>query len=317
MKLSEHSSIDAQEAAERTPLTTPPTPSAAPGTSATEETSLQIRNLTADYGAGPVLNEISLDIPRGAITVLVGANGCGKSTLLKTIARQLKPTHGEVLLDGEDTGTWSRTQFARRVGFLPQDPVAPEGVTVLDLISRGRHPHRGAFGRWRPGDDQAVAEAVELTGLENYLDRQVTELSGGQRQRVWIALALAQQTDVLLLDEPTTYLDIAHQVEVLDILADLQRQRGITLVMVLHELNMAARYADQLVAIKDGAVLAAGTAEDVMTDHTVSEVFGMPARVLHDPESDARLVVPLRTRRAAGSTPETHEPNAAEKGTND
>lgn len=317
MKLSERSSIDALESVERTSLTTPPTPSVAHGTSATGESSLQIRNLTADYGAGPVLNEISLDIPRGAITVLLGANGCGKSTLLKTIARQLKPTHGEVLLDGEDTGVWSRTQFARRVGFLPQDPVAPEGVTVLDLISRGRHPHRGAFGRWCPSDDQAVAEAVELTGLENYLERQVTELSGGQRQRVWIALALAQQTDVLLLDEPTTYLDIAHQVEVLDILADLQKQRGITLVMVLHELNMAARYADQLVAIKDGVVLAAGTAEEVMTDHTVSEVFGMPARVLHDPESDARLVVPLRTRRASSSTPETHEPNATEKGTND
>lgn len=317
MTLSEHSPIDTQEATERTPVTTTPPPSVAHGTPVAGESSLQIRNLSADYGAGPVLSEISLDVPRGAITVLVGANGCGKSTLLKTIARQLKPTHGEVLLDGEDTGTWSRTQFARRVGFLPQDPVAPEGVTVLDLISRGRHPHRGPFGRWRASDDQAVAEAVELTGLESYLDRQVTELSGGQRQRVWIALALAQQTDVLLLDEPTTYLDIAHQVEVLDILADLQRQRGITLVMVLHELNMAARYADQLVAIKDGTVLASGSAEHVMTDHIVSEVFGMPARVLHDQELDARLVVPLRTRRAASSTPVAQEPSTTEKGMND
>lgn len=318
MKLSEHSPIDAQEPTGRAPLTTtPPASTAVQGPRTFEAASLQIRGLTADYGAGPVLSEISLDIPRGAVTVLVGANGCGKSTLLKTIARQLKPSQGQVLLDGEDTGTWSRTQFARRVGFLPQDPVAPEGVTVLDLISRGRHPHRGVFGRWRPSDDLAVAEAVELTGLDGYLDRQVTELSGGQRQRVWIALALAQQTDVLLLDEPTTYLDIAHQVEVLEILAHLKRHRGVTLVMVLHELNMAARYADQLVAIKGGAVLAAGSAEDVMTDHTVSEVFGMPARVLHDPGSDARLVIPAATRRAASLKSETHAPSATPEGMND
>ncbi|MDO5367993.1 ABC transporter ATP-binding protein [Kocuria sp.] len=316
MKLSDHSLIDARDASASSSSTTPPATSATRGPAVPGAVSLQIRNLTADYGAGPVLSEISLDIPRGAVTVLVGANGCGKSTLLKTIARQLKPSHGEVLLGGEDTGKWSRTQFARRVGFLPQDPVAPEGVTVLDLISRGRHPHRGAFGRWRASDDQAVAEAVDLTGLDSYLDRQVTELSGGQRQRVWIALSLAQQTDVLLLDEPTTYLDIAHQVEVLDILADLQGQRGITLVMVLHELNMAARYADQLVAIKSGTVLASGTAEDVMTDHTVSEVFGMSARVLHDPESDARLVVPARTRRAASSAIAGPAQTATEEGMN-
>ncbi|MBD2761243.1 ABC transporter ATP-binding protein [Kocuria sp. cx-116] len=316
MKLSDHSLIDAGDTTGKSSATTPPATSAPRGQTVPGAVSLQIRNLRADYGAGPVLSEISLDIPRGVVTVLVGANGCGKSTLLKTIARQLKPSHGEVLLDGEDTGRWSRTQFARRVGFLPQDPVAPEGVTVLDLISRGRHPHRGAFGRWRASDDRAVAEAVELTGLHSYLDRQVTELSGGQRQRVWIALSLAQQTDVLLLDEPTTYLDIAHQVEVLDILADLQRRRGITLVMVLHELNMAARYADQLVAIKSGTVLASGTAEEVMTDHTVSEVFGMSARVLHDPESDTRLVVPARTHRAAQPAPATHAPSAVEKGMN-
>ena len=281
------------------------------------EPALHIRGITADYGTGPVLSDITLDVPRGAITVLVGANGCGKSTLLKTVARQLKPSRGHVLLDGQDTSEWSRTRFAHRVGFLPQDPVAPEGVTVLDLISRGRHPHRGAFGRWRADDDAAVAEAVELTGLERLLGRQVTELSGGQRQRVWIALALAQQTDVLLLDEPTTYLDIAHQVDVLDILSDLQRQRGITLVMVLHELSMAARYADRLVALKGGSVLASGTARDVMTDHTVSEVFGMAARVIHDRESDARLVIPARTRGAASSDTLERVPWAPQEGRND
>ena len=315
MKLSDHALTDAGDATGGS-SSTPPAASAPRDQSVAGAVSLQIRDLTVDYGAGPVLSGISLDIPRGAVTVLVGANGCGKSTLLKTIARQLKPSRGEVLLDGEDVGKWSRTQFARRVGFLPQDPVAPEGVTVLDLISRGRHPHRGAFGRWRACDDQAVAEAVELTGLDSYLERQVTELSGGQRQRVWIALSLAQQTDVLLLDEPTTYLDIAHQVEVLDILADLQGQRGLALVMVLHELNMAARYADQLVAIKSGTVLASGTAQEVMTDHTVSEVFAMSARVLHDPESDTRLVVPARTQRATSSANPGRARTGTEEGMN-
>lgn len=284
------------------------TRTATPGvtTSDAEVPALQVRDLTVDYGAEPVLHGVSLDVPRGAVTVLVGANGCGKSTLLKSMARQLKPTHGTIRLDGEDCDHWSRPQFARRVGFLPQAPVAPEGVTVLELVSRGRHPHRGAFGRWRPQDDDAVAEAVELTGLEPYLGRQVGELSGGQRQRVWIALALAQQTNVLLLDEPTTYLDIAHQVEVLDILGDLQRRRGITLVLVLHELSMAARYADHMVALRGGTVVACGSAEQVMTDRTVTEVFGMPARVLHDRESGSRLVVPATARERIGRE-DTHE----------
>lgn len=156
----------------------------------------------------------------------MGANGCGKSTLLRTCARQLTPAAGEVLVGGEDVRGWHRTRFAQTVGFLPQDPVAPEGVSVRELVSRGRHPHRGAFGRWRAEDDAAVAEALELTGLCDLMDRHVTDLSGGQRQRVWIALALAQQTEVLLLDEPTTYLDIARQVEILDILCELQRARG-------------------------------------------------------------------------------------------
>ena len=316
MTLSQHHVSYEQDPTERDPVTVLATAPAPRTVSAASQPALQIRDLTVDYGAAPVLREISLDIPRAAITVLVGANGCGKSTLLKTMARQLKPSHGDVLLDGHNTGTWSRAQFARRVGFLPQDPVAPEGVTVLDLISRGRHPHRGPFGRWRASDDRAVAEAVELTGLEAFLDRQVTELSGGQRQRVWIALALAQQTDVLLLDEPTTYLDIAHQVEVLEILAQLQRQRELTLVMVLHELTMAGRYADHMVALKAGSVLASGSARDVMTDHTVSEVFGLNARVFHDPESDTRLVIPARTHNAASSNALDQVPWAPQEGRN-
>lgn len=277
-----------------------PAPGAAPVPPAAGDCALAVRDLTVGYGAAPVLDHLDLEITRGAVTVLVGANGCGKSTLLKTLARQLEPASGEVMMAGQSIRSWSRTGFARRVGFLPQDPVAPEGVTVLDLVSRGRHPHRGALGRWRARDDDAVAEAIELTGLGPHVRRQVGALSGGQRQRVWIALALAQQTEVLLLDEPTTYLDIAHQVGVLEILSELQRDRGITLVMVLHELNLAARYADELVALKSGTVVARGTAARVMTDETVSAVFGMPARVLHDRASDSRLVVPLGARRPGG-----------------
>ncbi|MGY4845388.1 ABC transporter ATP-binding protein [Kocuria sp. MNB10] len=262
------------------------------GEDAASPSELAVRGLTAGYGETPVLRDVNVRFPAGAVTALVGANGCGKSTLLKACARQLTPSAGEILVGGADVSRWHRTRFARTVGFLPQDPVAPEGVTVQELVARGRHPYRGAFGRWRAQDDDAVAEAVELTGLGELLERRVGDLSGGQRQRVWIALALAQHTDVLLLDEPTTYLDIARQVEILDILTALQRSRGITLVMVLHELSLAARYADVLVALKDGAVAATGSAAQVMTDEVVSDVFDMSARVLHDAPTDARLVIP-------------------------
>ena len=262
------------------------------GEDAASSSELAVRGLTVGYGETPVLRKVNVTFPAGAVTALVGANGCGKSTLLKACARQLTPSAGEILVGGADVSRWHRTRFARTVGFLPQDPVAPEGVTVQELVARGRHPYRGAFGRWRAQDDDAVAEAVELTGLGELLERRVGDLSGGQRQRVWIALALAQHTDVLLLDEPTTYLDIARQAEILDILTALQRSRGITLVMVLHELSLAARYADVLVALKDGAVAATGSAEQVMTDEVVSDVFDMSARVLHDAPTDARLVIP-------------------------
>ncbi|QMS57309.1 ABC transporter ATP-binding protein [Glutamicibacter protophormiae] len=264
----------------------------------TASSSLEVRGLSVGYGGAPILRDVSVTFPAGRVSALVGANGCGKSTLLRTCARQLTADSGQVLVGGEDVSAWHRRRFAQTVGFLPQDPVAPEGVTVQELVSRGRHPHRGAFGRWRAEDDAAVAEAIDLTGLGDLVDRQVTALSGGQRQRVWIALALAQQTDVLLLDEPTTYLDIARQVEILDILGQLQRARGITLVMVLHELSLAARYADVLVAVKDGGVAARGPAHEVMTDETVSSVFDMRARVLHDDVTGARVVIPLSAGRA-------------------
>ena len=275
------------------PTAAAPAPHGTPEGARAASPELAVRSLEAGYGGEPVLRDVSVTFPAGRVTALVGANGCGKSTLLRTCARQLNPTSGTVLVDGQDVRGWHRTRFARTVGFLPQDPVAPEGVSVQELVSRGRHPHRGAFGRWRAQDDDAVAEALELTGLRALADRQVTDLSGGQRQRVWIALALAQQTGVLLLDEPTTYLDIARQVEILDILCELQRARGTTLVMVLHDLSLAARCADQLVAVKDGTVAAQGAPHEVMTNETVSRVFDMRARVLHDPPTGTRVVIPL------------------------
>ena len=225
--------------------------------------------------------------------MIVGANACGKSTLLRGLARLLKPQSGAVLLDGEVIHRQPTKRVARILGLLPQNPIAPEGVTVVDLVGRGRHPHLGAFKRWTSVDDDAVAEALELTDTLDLADRVVDELSGGQRQRVWIAMALAQGTDLLLLDEPTTYLDVAHQVEMLDLLADLNARRGTTIVMVLHDLNLSARYADHLVALRDGAVAAAGTPREVVTEDLVRTVFGLDNRVIEDPVSHTPLVVPV------------------------
>jgi len=219
---------------------------------------LSASQLTLGYTDRPIVTDLDLRIPDGRVTVIVGANACGKSTLLRGLARLLKPRSGAVLLDGEVIHRQPTKHVARILGLLPQNPIAPEGVTVVDLVGRGRHPHHGTFKRWTSVDDEAVAEALELTDTLALADRVVDELSGGQRQRVWIAMALAQGTDLLLLDEPTTYLDVAHQVEMLDLLADLNARRGTTIVMVLHDLNLSARYADHLVALRDGAVAAVG-----------------------------------------------------------
>ena len=219
----------------------------------TDASRLVARGVTLGYGDRAVVDSLSCDVPDGQVTVIVGANACGKSTLLRGLARLLRPSSGSVLLDGKAIGSLPSKQVARILGLLPQNPVTPEGVTVVDLVGRGRHPHQGAFRRWSTEDEQAVAEALELTDTLDLADRLVDELSGGQRQRVWIAMALAQQTDLLLLDEPTTYLDVAHQVEVLDLLADLNETKGTTIVMVLHDLNLAARYADYLIAMSTGA----------------------------------------------------------------
>jgi iron complex transport system ATP-binding protein len=253
------------------------------------------------YGDRTVVHGLSLAVPDGAVTAVVGANACGKSTLLRGLARLLRPSAGSVLLDGEQIHRSPTRRVARTLGLLPQAPVTPEGVSVVDLVSRGRHPHLGALRRWGPDDDAAVGEALALTGTTDLAERPVDELSGGQRQRVWVAMALAQKTDLLLLDEPTTYLDVAHQMELLELLRDLNAARGTTIVMVLHELNLAARFADHLVAMCEGRVVATGPPGEVLTEETVREVFGLSCRVIPDPVSGTPLVVPLgRHPREAG-----------------
>jgi iron complex transport system ATP-binding protein len=233
---------------------------------------------TLGYGDRIVADAIDLAVPPGRITVIVGANACGKSTLLKAMARLVQPRSGRIVLDGEDLHRMPTKAVARTLGLLPQSPSAPEGIAVADLVARGRHPHQGFLSRWSAEDAETVAEALRLTDTAGLADRAVDELSGGQRQRTWIAMALAQQTDVLLLDEPTTFLDISHQVEVLDLLTDL---------------NLAARYADHLVAVAGGRVHAAGDPGDVLTADTVREVFGLESRVVPDPVSGRPMVLPI------------------------
>lgn len=269
-------------------------------------TTLAASSLTLGYGSRTIVDSLDLELPSGKITTIVGANACGKSTVLRGLARLLPPSSGHVLLDGVDIHTMGTKQVARRLGLLPQTPIAPEGITVAELVAQGRHPHRRAFSRWTADEDAIIASSLEATGVLDLADRVVDELSGGQRQRVWIALALAQQTEVLLLDEPTTFLDVCHQVEVLDLLTDLNRDRGTTIAMVLHDLNLAARYADHLVAVSDGRIHAQGTAEDVLTEDTVRTVFGLDATVIDDPTTGRPMILPLgrhHVRRPSTDSP--------------
>jgi iron complex transport system ATP-binding protein len=259
----------------------------------TIERTLSAEGVTLGYGDRVIVETLDLRLPPGRVTTIVGANACGKSTLLKSMARLLAPTSGQVLLDGKAIHRMPTKQVARVLGLLPQSPVAPDGIAVSDLVSRGRHPHQGALARWTRADDDAVARALEATDTAHLADRHVDELSGGQRQRVWIAMALAQETDVLLLDEPTTFLDISHQIDVLDLLTDLNRQRGTTVAMVLHDLNLAARYADHLVAMAGGRVVAAGYPGEVLTEDIVREVFGLDSRVVPDPLTGRPMVIPI------------------------
>jgi iron complex transport system ATP-binding protein len=253
---------------------------------------LTAQDLTLAYENRIVVDGLDLEIPDGQVTVVVGPNACGKSTLLRALGRLLKPRRGAVLLDGAELAGVSRKQIARTVGVLPQSPTPPDGITVADLVARGRQPHQKWWQQWSEEDQRATAEALERTATADLAERPVDELSGGQRQRAWIAMALAQDTDLLLLDEPTTYLDIAHQVEVLDLIRQLNHERGRTVVAVLHDLNQAARYADHIVAMKAGRIVAQGPPRDVVTAELVQEVFGLASVVVPDPVTGGPLVVP-------------------------
>jgi iron complex transport system ATP-binding protein len=291
-------SIETRVATATTDMTSPPasaSSSAPPVSSA--PAALAARELALSYDDRVIVDELSLTVPAGAVTVIVGANACGKSTLLRGLARLLRPRSGTVLLDGEDIHRLPTREVATRLGMLPQQPIAPEGITVADLVSRGRHPHQRWFRQWSATDEAAVAAALDATATTDIAGRSVDELSGGQRQRVWIALALAQGTDLMLLDEPTTFLDLAHQVEVLDLLADLNAREQRTIVLVLHDLNLACRYAHHLVAMKDGAIVAEGPPDEVITAETVEAVFGLACQVIADPLTGTPLVLPVPAGR--------------------
>lgn len=263
-------------------------------------------HVTLAYDDRVVVDDLTLHLPGTGMTMIVGANGCGKSTLLRAMARLLALASGVVLLDGADIRRLPTKAVARVVGLLPQSPIAPEGVTVSELVGRGRYPHRSWARPWSSIDDAAVADALIATGIASLADRRVEELSGGQRQRVWIAMALAQEPDILLLDEPTTYLDAAHQIDVLDLLTDLGH-RGTAVVVVMHELNLATRYADHLIAMKDGGVVAAGAPRDIVTRELVDHVFGLDAAIIEDPVSATPLVVPIGRHRTATATTESSD----------
>lgn len=250
------------------------------------------QQLGAGYGERRVIEDLDLAIPDGEFTVIIGPNGCGKSTLLRSLARLITPSRGAVLLDGLSVTTMRAKALAREIGLLPQASVAPEGITVIDLVTRGRHPHQGLLQRWSRKDEDAVRNALDRTGLTDLSTRVVDELSGGQRQRVWIAMALAQDTPLLLLDEPTTYLDISHQIEVLELCTSLQCD-GRTLVAVLHDLNQAARYATHLVVMSAGEIVAAGAPAEIVTAELLHDVFGVATRIIEDPETGGPLIVPL------------------------
>jgi len=258
---------------------------------------ININNLTLSYdGTTTIINELDLDIQKGTITALVGPNGCGKSTLLRGISRLLQPINGAVYLDGQQVHAMKAKDLAKQLGILPQSPTAPEGLTVHELVAQGRYPHQNWFQQWSREDERIVNEALATTDLELFADRPVDTLSGGQRQRAWIAMALAQQTDILLLDEPTTYLDMAYQVDVLELLAELNEQ-GRTIILVLHDLNQAARYADIIVALRGGKILAQGTPQAVMTPQQISAVFDLDTQVIADPVTGTPMCIPLGRRK--------------------
>jgi iron complex transport system ATP-binding protein len=259
-----------------------------------ERVRLAAERLELAYDEHVVVDDLSLELSEGSFTAIVGPNGCGKSTLLRALGRLLRPTSGQVLLDGRAISRTPTREVARVLGLLPQTPIAPEGLTVSDLVARGRHPHQTWLQQWSRGDEAAVAEALARTGMTQLAHRPVDQLSGGQRQRAWISMALAQGTDLLLLDEPTTYLDLSHQIDVLELVAQLHAEHGRTVVIVMHDLNLAARYAQRLVAMKDGVLVASGPPAEVLTERLMADVFDLEARVVPDPVAGTPMVVPVR-----------------------
>jgi iron-siderophore transport system ATP-binding protein len=253
---------------------------------------LRADDLSIGYDEAAVISGLSVDIPDGRITAIVGPNACGKSTLLRGLARLLKASGGQVILDGREIGSMHTKEVARRLGLLPQSSIAPEGITVADLVSRGRFPHQKVLRQWSGADAEAVAEAMRCTRVSELSGRLVDELSGGQRQRVWVAMVLAQETPLVLLDEPTTYLDIAHQVELLDLFALLNRDQDRTVVAVLHDLNHACRYADHIITMKSGSIVAQGNPNDVITEELVEAVYGLRCQIIDDPQTGTPLIVP-------------------------
>lgn len=255
---------------------------------------LRAQTLSLGYSSERVISrDLDVAIPDGSFTVIVGPNACGKSTLLRALSRLLKPSHGQIVLDGRDIAAYPAKELARQIGLLPQTSIAPDGITVADLVSRGRFPHQSMFRQWSRTDDDAVRSALQRTDVQDLSARLVDQLSGGQKQRVWVAMALAQETSILLLDEPTTFLDIAHQVDILELCRDLNEDEGKTIVAVLHDLNQACRYADNVIAMKDGEIVGQGHPEDVVTPELVKEVFGLDCLIIADPVTGTPLTLPM------------------------
>lgn len=250
-------------------------------------------NLTLGYGKKRIAEGLNVAIPDGHFTAIIGPNGCGKSTLLRTLSRLMAPQHGQVLLDGELIQRFASKEVARRIGLLAQNATTPGDITVQELVARGRYPHQPLFNRWRHEDEEAVQRAMRATGVAELSGQSVDTLSGGQRQRAWIAMVLAQETAIVLLDEPTTWLDISHQVDLLELLSELNRERGYTLAAVLHDLNQACRYATHLIALRDGRIIAEGAPKEIMTAGLIEQLYGMRSVIIEDPVAGTPLVVPL------------------------
>jgi len=267
----------------------------------TSNSRLRVDAATIGYDKRVISESLSVSVPDRSFTVIVGPNACGKSTLLRGLSRLLKPSAGQVILDGADIQSYKTKEVARRVGLLPQSAIAPDGISVADLVARGRYPHQGFVRQWTEADERAVSRAMEQAAVTDLSGRLVDELSGGQRQRVWVAMALAQHTDIMLLDEPTTFLDIAHQIELMELFTDLNRV-GHTIVAVLHDLNQAARYGTHMIAMKDGAVVAEGPPDQVVTAELVEAIFGLPCLVVPDPVAGTPQVVPLGRDRTGATS---------------